>query len=332
MNGREEDAKKIENMIKQKLMEMPSFISDWDLDLAISDKLPTTRLDYIRKISRFINFAQIKQPKDITRSIIRSYFNHVKINQRTGEKTTGDFNTANWSAMKSLLLYLQEGGLISDIVQVGMNGHVQVAGVEKPKPTKLSKINEKRILLTKEDFNRILDAVDHTENYVQNARDKAILTLFMTTGMRETALAEINVEDIEDGMIKYIDKREKYFSRQMSEIVQLRIQEWLSVRDEYANRNNNNSSALFLSNRGQRICTDAIQDIVKKYSEKALGYKISPHKLRSGFISILYKETGNLEFVRRAVGHEFIQTTQRYTVTEGKEGNQAGTIISNMII
>ena len=155
----------------------------------------------------------------------------------------------------------------------------------------------------------------------------------MTTGMRETALTEINVEDLQNnGVIKYIDKREKYFSRQMSEIVQLRIQEWLDVRGKYAERNAVPSPALFLSNRGRRMSVDTVQQVVEKYSKLALGYKISPHKLRSGFISILYKETGNLEFVRRAVGHEYIQTTQRYTVTEGNEGNEAGEIISGMII
>ena len=49
---------------------------------------------------------------------------------------------------------------------------------------------------------------------------------------------------------------------------------------------------------------------------EGLGYKISPHSLRTAFCTILYKKTGDIEFVRRAVGHSSIETTQRYIVDD----------------
>ena len=56
--------------------------------------------------------------------------------------------------------------------------------------------------------------------------------------------------------------------------------------------------------------------------------ELSPHKIRGGDVSILYKETGDAEFCRRAVGHSNIATTQRYITTGGEEKKRAAEIMS----
>ena len=68
-----------------------------------------------------------------------------------------------------------------------------------------------------------------------------------------------------------------------------------------------------------------ISDVVEKYAG------VSPHKLRSGFCSILYKKTGDIEFVRRAVGHANSATTARYIVTNGEEKQNAAEIMGSII-
>ena len=91
------------------------------------------------------------------------------------------------------------------------------------------------------------------------------------------------------------------------------------------------TDALFISKYGERISAKGVSNIVKKYTEEALGKPLSPHKLRAGFCSILYNKTHDTEFVRRAVGHSNISTTQRYIVTDGDEKRQSASIIGKAI-
>ena len=76
---------------------------------------------------------------------------------------------------------------------------------------------------------------------------------------------------------------------------------------------------------------NTVANVVRKYSKIGLGYEISPHKLRSGYCSILYNKTGDIEFVRRAVGHSRVDTTQRYIVTKGSEKEKAAEIMEGLL-
>ena len=81
---------------------------------------------------------------------------------------------------------------------------------------------------------------------------------------------------------------------------------------------------------GERFNTRGITKLVYKVSEESLGYKISPHKLRAGFCSVLYSKTHDIEFVRRAVGHSSINTTQRYIKTNNNEREMASKIMNDI--
>ena len=75
---------------------------------------------------------------------------------------------------------------------------------------------------------------------------------------------------------------------------------------------------------------ESVKEVVERCTKNALGKKLSPHKLRAGFCSILYKETHDIEFVRRAVGHSDIKTTQRYISVDDTERRKASTIMNNI--
>ena len=74
-----------------------------------------------------------------------------------------------------------------------------------------------------------------------------------------------------------------------------------------------------------------LTEIVQKYTGRALGKPLSPHKLRAGYCSILYNKTHDAEFVRRAVGHANVATTQRYIVTKGNERKKAAEIMASIL-
>ena len=71
--------------------------------------------------------------------------------------------------------------------------------------------------------------------------------------------------------------------------------------------------------------------LVDKYCTEALGYHISPHKLRSGFCSILLNEWGDVHAVMKAVGHRRVETTLRYAVTRNNEQTEGANLIGSFL-
>ena len=155
-------------------------------------------------------------------------------------------------------------------------------------------------------------------------RDIAILTVLMTTGMRKTALTSLDISDYDsnNNTLTVIDKEDTVHVYPINNEIKTALNNWLKVRYKFMSKNTT-TDALFISNSGSRISGSTIREIVKKYTKKAIGIEYSPHKIRAGYCSILYDKTGDIEFVRRAVGHSNVTTTQRYIRTDASERDRA---------
>jgi len=334
MQGRLETEIKKETVLLNKIQNMPEYIQEWYYNLKASQKTITTCRDYINKIEKFLTFinASIKEidPQDISLSDIQRYFILIQKREVNGKQvyTSDSYQQTVWCCLNSFFEFLYNTNKIS-------NNYMKM--ITKPKNRDLERINENRILLTKYDFNHILESVEEGvgsdkarafQKRLRN-RDRAILLLFMTTGMRETALSEINMEDIDlyNKTLKVVDKGNKFHVYNLSEKTINSLELWLQDREEWESK----SDALFIAENGNRIGSSTLAKLVGKYCQDALGFHISPHKLRAGFCSILYQETGNAEFVRRAVGHSNISTTQRYIVTDNNEKAKASELIDGLL-
>ena len=334
MQGRLETEIKKETVLLKKIQNMPEYLQEWYYNLKASQKTITTCRDYINKIEKFLTFINpsIKEidPQNISLKDIQRYFILIQKREVNGQQTyTSDsYQQTVWCCLNNFF------GFLYNTNKISKNYMTMIA---KPKNKDLERINENRILLTKYDFNHILESVEEgagsdkarvCQKRLKN-RDRAILLLFMTTGMRETALSEINIEDIDfiNNTLKVIDKGNKFHVYNLSEKTINSLDLWLQDREKWKT----NSDALFIAENGNRIGSSTLAKLVDKYCQDALGYHISPHKLRAGFCSILYQETGNAEFVRRAVGHSNIATTQRYIVTDNNERAKASELINDLL-
>lgn len=334
MQGRLEHELKQEKMINAKLNIMPEFVTEWYLNLKASQRTAATCYDYIIKIYNYLYFINpnVKTVKysDISLSKTQQYFISIQTKNVKGNTvyTSDSYQQTVWCCLNNFLHYLYKTNKIT-------SNYMEM--ISKPKNNDLERINQHRILLTRDDFNKIINVVkcgvatkiDKSYLFNMKNRDLLIMYLFMTTGIRKTALSEINISDIDfdEEVLYVIDKGNKRHSYPLSNVVMEALYDWLDDRD---NLDIQNENALFVSLTGNRLTSTAIYNIVDKYSKEALGYHISPHKLRSGFCSILYDETRDTEFVRRAVGHSNIATTQRYIVTDNNERTKASEIISNI--
>lgn len=334
MNGRIEIDNKIYKSIEDSLIYYPDYIIDWYYYLKANEVSAMSCKDYIMKVRRFLLSINMDirniRIDDLTINSITQYFISIKTKEDNTE-TSYSYRQGIWSCLNNLFTFLHERGYTE-------TNKLKDSGIKRNKGKDLDRINQNRILLTKDDFNKIILAVEEGvgsnkakgyQNTYKN-RDKSIILIFMTTGMRKTALEEINVTDLDldNNSLCVIDKGHKVHEYYLNNDVVNTIKKWLM--DRYFILGEHNDGALFISKEKKRMSGNSITKLVDKYATAALGYHISPHKLRSGLVSIIYEETKDIEFTRRVVGHSNVTTTQRYIVTDNKERETASNIIGNI--
>ena len=143
-------------------------------------------------------------------------------------------------------------------------------------------------------------------------------------------LSDINLDK---KTLEVVDKGSKHHDYVLNDDMVRVLSQWVAVRSRFRTSRGMDpvdTGNLSEANRGNRMHQDTVSNVVKKYTQRALGKSLSPHKLRAGYCSILYNKTHDIEFVRRAVGHANVATTQRYIVTAGEEKRRAAEIIESI--
>lgn len=133
-------------------------------------------------------------------------------------------------------------------------------------------------------------------NYYHDKRNRLIIYLFLTTGIRLNELAEIIIDNVD-----FVNKSIKIMCKGRVERVVLINDKCRDMIQDYATE-----GKLFKIGKAQ------IRNIVEN-AMKSLGYKGTPHTLRHSFASIMYQETHDIRLVQELLGHKSILSTQIYT-------------------
>lgn len=149
-------------------------------------------------------------------------------------------------------------------------------------------------------------------------RDRAMLELFYSSGLRLTELAEadLNKLDLPGGTIRVIGKGNKARVVPVGSLALSAIRDWLRVREDLPNKHRQieETEALFVSEQGRRLSQRSIQLRVKKWAmDKGMPGHLHPHMLRHSFASHLLESSQDLRAVQELLGHSDISTTQIYT-------------------
>lgn len=339
MQGRIEHAMQIEARTEKTLNELPDFVRDY-YSVFKQGRQPSAVYGYIRHIHRFLSFVN-ENPKEVkiedinSYTIISSYMDSVSTIAKNGEvkETSVSHRQSVYAALNSFYSFLTE------------NDYIAKNPITKIKRTKGKDLVERKFL-TEKDLRKILAAVDvgigsewqlkRTSSW--RHRDKAILMLFMETGIRCTALSEINVSDVDfnKGTITVINKGHKPFVYKVEEVLVENLLLWMRDRNNYLEKNNvkaEDVDALFISENKTRITSVGISRLVQKYSEEALGYKITPHKLRAAYANMILRKTnGNIYLTQRLLDHASPNTTKIYLNDISEEDKEkASQIVSSAI-
>lgn len=244
--------------------------------------------NYDHYLDRFLDWAMVRNPEDITSELVRKfrlYLNRYKdAKNKNLKKVTQDYYVI---ALRGFLKYLARQD-------------IKTLATEK---VELGKTEEREVeFLEAKEIKRLLGVT-------KNLRDKAILELLFSTGLRVSELANLNRENInlKSGEFSVRGKGGKIRLVFISDSAKNALINYVSKRKDL-------DPALFINFRKQqRLTPRTIQRIVKKYAIKAgIVKEVTPHTLRHSFATDLLKNGADLRSVQIMLGHSSITTTQIY--------------------
>ncbi len=319
-------AKELLLLTREVLKELPEVCSEFIRAIEFTTQ-PLTRYAYACDLKLFCEYLVAEIPKFADRQIallepedfekvtprdLRTYLEYLGFYIKDGSEHSNAEagKTRKLATLRSFYEYMFKSELINtDVSRL----------VEMPKK------HEKPILRMEiDEVARMLDAVETGEMMTERqkryndsvrARDLAILTLFLGTGIRVSELVGLDLDDLDFALNSFIVTRKGgnqailYFPEEVASV----LQAYLAHRREMTPLPGH-ENALFLSMQNKRISVRAVQVMVKKYALQVapLKKRLSPHKLRSTFGTNLYHETGDIYLVADVLGHSDVNTTRRH--------------------
>jgi site-specific recombinase XerD len=319
--------------------------------------------NYDHYLTRFLDYAKVDNPKQITDSLVREY--RLWLNRQSARENTGSSRkvvpqgdtlkkrTQNYYliALRSFLKYMRK----RDVETMA------------PDKIELAKVSERSLdLISGSDLSRLLNAplsqsqneyggsapktdVEKRNREIKMLRDKAILELFFSTGLRVSELCSLSRDlDLKADEFSIRGKGEKVRVVFLSDQAKQAIRAYLSKRvdmddalfvqvagpagienkkreaeekgkmaqsKDKKSKTDTESSALRRQNKTDlRLTPRSIERIVKHYATKAgISKKVTPHVLRHSFATDLLQNGADLRSVQMLLGHANIGTTQIYT-------------------
>ncbi len=327
--------------INELLNELPRFCSVYFI--GIQDvTTPLTRLNYAIDLKLFFNYLSTYETMFLNRDI-QSF-------------TVGDLNKIDSQMIERFMSYIsyydkEDGSVLTN----GERGKLRklsslraffkyffckdMITANVASKVRSPKLHEKPIVrLEDQETAELMYSCDtltgfstHQKKYNENfkTRDNAIISLFLTTGIRVSECVGLNIDDINFNLNSFRVTRKGghqvilYFGEETAEILKnyLLYRGTLQIPKE--------EQALFISSQKKRMSVRAMEYLVKKYAKVATPLKkITPHKLRSTYGTNLYRETKDIYIVAEVLGHKDVNTTKKHyaAITEDVRKSVAGRV------
>ena len=172
-------------------------------------------------------------------------------------------------------------------------------------------------ILTTEEINKVFFQSENTDNELLGLRDRCILEMLYSSGLRVSELCNLKVNNIQFDLdlIRFFGKGNKERMIPLTYYARRWLERYLTQsRRILSERSTKGSKFVFLSNNGLPLTRAAVWQSVKKYINKAaIPKKISPHTFRHSFATHLVDGGANLVEVQALLGHADISTTEIYT-------------------
>lgn len=273
-------------------MNIDNEIGDYINYITLERQLSTNTIDgYKKDLINFFSYTN-KRYKDIKRSDITSYISNL----------SKDLNSKSVNrhivSIRNYFKFLLRNGYINE------NPCDDIVGLKMPKTVPH--------VLSEEDIDKLLDieVVD-----AKSSRNKAMLELMYSCGLRVSELLNLKLNDIDFNMniVKCFGKGSKERIVPLSDMATHYLKEYIDLY-RITLLKNNRSDILFLNIRGSSLSRQGFFKILKELArEKGINKDLSPHTIRHSFATHLINHGADLRSVQTMLGHENIKTTQIYT-------------------
>ncbi|MCR4274600.1 MAG: tyrosine-type recombinase/integrase [Candidatus Campbellbacteria bacterium] len=262
--------------------------------------------NYDRYLSRFVGFSKISKPVDITETSVREFrlwlnrqqartMKHEAQNSGTLKKNTQNYYLI---ALRAFLKFLRKRNITT----------------LQPEAIELAKVGDRDLdLITPVELVRIMKAPEG--DLVGALRDKALLELLFSTGMRVSELVSLPRDiDLSRGEFSIRGKGEKVRVVFVSPSARDAVNDYLKKRTDM-------DDAMFIqfgkaskNAKDLRLTARSVERLVKRYAIKVgISKKVTPHVIRHSFATDLLENGADLRSVQALLGHANITTTQIYT-------------------
>lgn len=317
--------------------QLPSFLRGY-FNYLKKNVLPMTRLAYLQDIKFFMKYLvndtgltladnikniKLSEMNDILAVDVNMFIDYCRQYEVETDKERIVFENGNKtlarkkSSISVMFKWLYREGFIDKNITDGFE------------PIRVPKASDKEIkALDDDEVMNMLDAVSTGKGLTKKElefwnktkyRDKAILVLFVTYGLRLSELYQLNVSsfNFNRGEFKIYRKRGKEANMPINMSVEKVIEDYLTLeRADDDELSEEDKDAMFLSLQGHRMTQRQIRELVKKYTSIAMqtsrngGY--SPHKLRATAATSLIEKGNSIYDVADLLDHEQVTTTQLY--------------------
>lgn len=151
------------------------------------------------------------------------------------------------------------------------------------------------------------------EEDVLAIRDRAMMELMYSSGLRLSELIQLNMQDVDlrDALVTVLGKGRKMRAVPIGRQAQQALKKWLALRPGLIK---DADTAMFVSRNGRRLSPRAFQLRLKQWAaRRGIAASVHPHMLRHSFASHILESSGDLRAVQELLGHADIKTTQVYT-------------------
>lgn len=332
-----DNQKNNEKKLNEICQTLPESTADF---LRLSSNSIETKLNYGRELVQFFEYMLNIHPDFV------DYDNICEL-------STADMGCISGLDITKYMAFLKDGGKADTtrarkkvavsrfFTWLANNQMIQHNPITTVDPVKIE-VPENIVYLTIEEQNRLLNAIEtgegltgrqlaHHDHYI--LRDKALILLFLDSGMRVSEIVQLNVEkvDLEKKYASVIRKaRTKeqvvYFSDDAAEAIEL----YLGTRRNKSNEKDFKKQPLFTTTTGERLGVRAIENLIKKYTVNIINAKkITPHKLRSSFAMAYYEASGhNILALKKKLNHKSIAVVQRYADASEKDMEETRNLVS----
>ena len=275
---------------------------------------PLTVRNYDHYLKRFLDFSKVESPADITESMMREY--RVFLNRHPARATkkgqaveTLEKRTQNYHliALRAFFKYIRKSG---------------VKGYD-PERIELAKTSERELdLISEKELTSLLNAPIGTT--IIPLRDRAILELLFSTGLRVSELCSLDREiDMRSGEISVRGKGGKirvvFISTHAQEVLKKYLEARVDIDEAMFIDHSPRAISRMKKEESVRLTPRSVERTLNKHATLAgIAKKCTPHVLRHSFATDLLYNGADLRTVQMMLGHASIATTQIYTNVTNK--------------